>query len=353
MKRIVSISLVVLVVAAIVVMLIQNKKTLDSKKVMQDRSGIAVSVALYPVALQAVDNEIRVPATLAAHESAAIAAASAGRIVTLSFDRGTRVNQGQVIGKLDVRQNELKLASTNLSIEKLKRDHERNKVLAEGNAINTKTLQDSQYDLDTKVLEAEQLKKQIADGNLVAPVSGIVTDKKKETGEYVNTGEVIGTVVNIQTLKAKVYVPESKVFMLQVGQAASVTTDVFPGQTFNGRVTFISPQGDDNHNYLVEVSIANNQATQLKAGMYALITFNGQADGQALLIPKAALADGIKNPYVFVAENGKAVERRLTLGREFGDQVEVRDGLRAGEHVIISGQINLVQGSLIKAIASK
>lgn len=352
MKRIITIGVVVLVVLAILFTLIKNKKTLDSKNVVTDRSAVPVAVKLIQVAQQAITEQINIPATLIAQEEASIVVSSSGRIVSLSFKLGSVVRKGQVIGHLDVDELKLKLQSAEVSIAKLTKDLERNKILVEGNATNAKTVQDSQFDLDSKRLEADQLRKQISNGVIQAPISGIISEKQKEAGEYVGNNEMIGKVVNTNSLKARVYVSENNVFKLKNGQRATITTEVFPTETFNGIISFISPQGDDNHNYLVELAVDNNKSSRLKAGMYAMINFNESGTSTALQIPKSALVDGIKNPYVYVADGNKAVEKKIIIGREWGNKVEVISGLQEGDQIIMSGQINIVNGSTIKAIAS-
>lgn len=352
MKRIITIGVVVLVVLAILFTLIKNKKTLDSKNVVTDRSAVPVAVTLIQVAQQAITEQINTPATLIAQEEASIVVSSSGRIVSLSFKLGSVVRKGQVIGHLDVDELKLKLQSAEVSIAKLTKDLERNKILVEGNATNAKTVQDSQFDLDSKRLEADQLRKQISNGVIQAPISGIISEKQKEAGEYVGNNEMIGKVVNTNSLKARVYVSENNVFKLKNGQRATITTEVFPTETFNGIISFISPQGDDNHNYLVELAVDNNKSSRLKAGMYAMINFNESGTSTALQIPKSALVDGIKNPYVYVADGNKAVEKKIIIGREWGNKVEVISGLQEGDQIIMSGQINIVNGSTIKAIAS-
>jgi membrane fusion protein, multidrug efflux system len=179
MKRILTFSLLALAIVGIVVVLLGNKNKLDERKVPVDRSIIPVSVATYEVKAVAMEKSFEAPATLAAQEDAIAAAEIAGRIERLSFSLGSRVQKGQTIGRIDVREKEIKLEAAQLAIDHLGREYERNKILAEGNAINTKTLQDSKYEYDSKVLEAAELKAQISDANIRAPIGGMITEKKK------------------------------------------------------------------------------------------------------------------------------------------------------------------------------
>jgi RND family efflux transporter MFP subunit len=349
-KTFIAILSLIIIIGAIVLVLVNNKKTLDDKKVVIDRSEIQISVETQPVQMRSTSSDISLPATITAYEEANVSSASSGRISSLNIDLGVNVTKGQLIGTLDVEELELKLKAIELSIEKLNRDYERNKVLVAGNAANANLVADSKFELEGKKIEAAQLMKQISNASIIAPISGIVTDKKMISGEYANMGAVLATVVDIRTLKAKIYLSERTVFKLKLGQSVEFNSEVYPEQVFPGTVTYISPKGDDNHNYLIEVSIQNSKNIFLKAGMYGMVNFHAVNDQKSLQIPKIALVDGVKNPYVYVVLNGKAIERKLILGSENVEFIEVVGGLKEGDVIVLSGQINLMDGSNIKII---
>jgi RND family efflux transporter MFP subunit len=349
-KRMLTLIAVLLIITTIILTLFKNKKTLNENKKPVNRSQIPVTVTIDTVKMMKMNGRLTLPATLTAWEEANISAEISGRIEILTIKLGSMAYKGQLIGRIDVSENRIKLESAELAIEKLNRDYERNKILAAGNATNANAVKDAQYELDSKKLEAAQLRSQIAKANIISPITGIITEKKTVTGELVNTGSVIATVADTRRLKARVYVPENHVFLFKAGAKAQVTTASFPGANFEGVVTYISPKGDDNHNYLVELAITNNNRNALKAGLYVQAVFDAAKDEQALQIAKAALAEGLKNPYVYVAENNIARERKLVPGRENGEYVEVVSGLKEGEKVITSGLINILPGSHIEAV---
>jgi RND family efflux transporter MFP subunit len=349
-KRMLTLLVVLLIISAIVFTLFKNKKTLNENKIPVNRSQVPVTVTVDTVKMMKMNGTLTLPATLTAWEEANISAETSGRIENLTIELGSMAYKGQLIGHIDDAENRIKLESAELAIEKLNRDYERNKILVAGNATNANAVKDAQYDLDSKKLEAAQLRSEIAKANIICPITGIITEKKAVTGELVNSGSVIASLADTRRLKAKVYVPENHVFVLKAGEKARIATASFPGETFEGVVTYISPKGDDNHNYLVELAVTNNKQSALKAGLYVQAVFDAPKDEQALQIPKAALAEGLKNPYVYVDENNIARESKLVLGRENGEYVEVVSGLKEGEKVITSGLINILPGSRIEAV---
>ena len=152
LRRIFSIVAVILFTTVIIFTLIKNKHKLDESKKVTDRSGIPVSVTVFSVAKADMKDTFNYAASLYANEEATISASISGRIENLNIELGTKVSKGQVIGKIDVNETEIKLKSAELSIEKLKADYERNKILAKGNATNANAINDAKYDLDAKKL---------------------------------------------------------------------------------------------------------------------------------------------------------------------------------------------------------
>jgi RND family efflux transporter MFP subunit len=123
--------------------------------------------------------------------------------------------------------------------------------------------------------------------------------------------------------------------------------------TYPGKITFISPAGDAAHNYPVEVSFANQAKYQLKAGTYVDIAFNRKSQAPSLQIPREALVGSVKNAQVYVvSDDNTARLRKVTIGADNGDHLEVLAGLREGERVLTTGQINLTDSTRVNIISS-
>ena len=350
--RIITIVILIAVIGAISFKLVANKKKIDESKKVVDRSHTAIAVTTAQVQLLPISGDLSLPAVLEPKEKATISTGTQGKIETLNIELGTRVSKGQTIGTIETKIKQLNLQSTELTINKAKTDYERNKDLLAGNAINETAVNDSKYNYENNQLQAEQLKQQITDARIISPISGIITEKKLTAGEYANLGTVIASIVDVSQLKTVVYVNEKDVYQLRLGQAASITSDIYPTKTFGGKVIYISPQGDDNHNYKVDILLSNANSA-LKAGTYVKVAFNFNRDANALQIPKKALADGMKNPFVYLVEGNKAVLRKIVLGREVGENVEIISGLQAGDQIITDGLINIVDGSNIQVSSNK
>jgi RND family efflux transporter MFP subunit len=324
--------------------LAKNKKKIEANKVVVDRSIIPVAVSTIQAQYLSYDGSVSLPANIELNNEATIAIGVQGKIEKLSIEVGSRVAKGQVIGQLDSKLKLINLKSNELTLSKLEKDLQRNADLFKGNAGTELSVTNAKYDVENTRIQIEQVKQQIEDGKIISPISGIVTVRKLVAGEFVSPGTVIANVVDDVHLKAVVYVNEKDVYQLKLGQIATISSDVFPNKNFIAHVKFISPKGDENHNYKVELQLNTNV---LRAGTYVMVGFDLGRKASLLQIPKLALVEGTKNPYVYIVQNNIATIQKLTVGREIGENIEVISGLQAGQEVVTSGQINLTNGSKI------
>jgi multidrug efflux system membrane fusion protein len=237
------------------------------------------------------------------------------------------------------------LQATELNINKLKKDTDRYNKLLAGNAATEVQVNDTKYNYENALNQAEQIKQQISDASIAAPISGRIIKKNIEPGEFVNVGTSLGTILDVSRLKVQVMISENDVYKLKEGQHVKVGSSVFPDKTIDGTISYIAPQGDESHNYPVEIVIKNSN--QLRAGTFVSVEFSQKSSQQALIIPRSALVESVRNPYVYVVENGVAKQRKIEVGRELGDNIEVLTGLKSGETVITTGQINVSEGAAV------
>jgi RND family efflux transporter MFP subunit len=327
--------------------LTQNKKIINENEKPIDRSGVPVSVTAYEVSYAPVSTDFAIPGILEQNNVGSINATNPGKIVMLNIEVGQQVTKGQLVGKIDSKLKEIALKQNELAIEKLQTDAQRTEDLIKGNAAPATSILDLNYNIENSKIQRENIKEQIANDNIYAPISGMITQKNLNAGEFVNPGTPIANIMDISILKAIVYVSESNVYDLKTGQEAQVTSAIFPDKTVKGIIRYISPRGDENHNYKVEVHIPNSG---YKAGTYVNVKFALKKPAEALQIPKIALVEGVKNPYVYVVSGNNVISKKIEVGEEVGENIVVRNGLSAGDKVVTSGQINLSENSKIQVV---
>ena len=340
----------ILLIGGMAYKLTQNKKIITKNEQPVDRTNVPVSVTTFDANYFPVSTDYALPAVLDINKSGIITATQPGKLASFNVEIGSHVTKGQLIGKIDSRQREIGIKTSDATIKKLEADLQRTKDLIEGDAAPATAVNDLNYNLETTKIQKENMQQQIADNNIYAPISGIVVQKNANAGEFANPGTPLASIMDVSVLKAIVFVSETNVYDLKLGQPAQVTSSIFPGKLTKGIVKYIAPKGDENHNYRVEVEIPNSG---YKAGTYVNVKFSFKKPAEALQIPKIALVEGVKNPFVYVVNGNSIAVRKLELGEEVGQNVVVKSGLTPGEKVITSGQINLTASSKISIVNPK
>ncbi len=349
MKKIITIAVILALLALIVLRLISNKEKIEAtKEVKTDLAYVTVNVA--NVQKMTLNDSLKLIGYLDAFTEVDIAAEASGVITSLNVNLGDVKSKGAVLATIDDKLKQLAVRKAKVDLDKLQKTLERYKNLFKGGTLTEQQLDDAQTMYDNAVLQLEQAEKQLADATIKAPITGIVSRKLFEKGEFVNMGSPMLTMVDISRFKIKLNVSESNVYKLKTGDLALITTDVYPGVEMEGKVSYISPKGDDTHNYAVELEMPNSKEYPLKSGTFANVQIELPVIAEALYIPRQALLGSVNDAKVYVAENGKATLRSITV-REGNDQfLQVISGLTENEQVIVNGQINLADGKEIKII---
>lgn len=363
-KLILPLVIVMLVMVAVAYTLFGNKKKIDEANKPVDRTQVPVSVTVAKAQMATLKINTAYPALTQPFDQANVSSQTSGMVSFLNINLGEKVAKGQVMGKLDTRILEVNLKSAMISLKsaevnraKLLDDYNRakdlyeNKAGLEVNMLSAKSNYDNGVNsLDDANVQISLIKQQIANATIYSPLSGIVSSKNVKQGEFVNPGTAIATITNINSLKTTVFVDQQIAYQLHIGQTATIASPVFYEKQFEGKIIYISPVADANHNYQIDMLVVNNQGINLKAGTDVQVSFNTITEKSALQIAKSALITDSQQPFVYVVENGKAKGKTVKTGLVQNDKVEVLSGLNAGETVITNGQINLREGSAISII---
>jgi RND family efflux transporter MFP subunit len=349
MKRIITIIVIVAILALIVFRLKSNHNKIEASKVVKTELGY-VTVNVTPVKKMTLDENLSLVGYLDAFSEVDVAAEAAGTITTLNAELGQMKPKGSVIATVDDKLKQLAVRKARINLSKMEKNLERSKNLFDGGTLSEQQRDDAQTLYDDALVQLDQAQKQLDDATIKAPLSGIVSKKQYEKGEYINMGSPIVTLVDISRLKIKLNVSETNVYQLKVGDKTTITTDVYPGTTFEGNISYISPKGDDTHNYPVEIQIANSSEYPLKSGTFANVTIQLPSSGESLYIPREALLGSVKEASVYVAENGKANLRNIVVSGGNNKLLKVVSGLTENDKVVVNGLINLIDGKEIKII---
>lgn len=355
MKRIIFTLLIVLGVLAIIAWVLNNNKKENQAKTDIVAKGTgAVVVRTTTAAKSAINLDFSANGNFTAWQDLSLLAENSGRVTRILVDEGSHVSRGQILARIDDEYLNLDLEAAEDALSKLKTDQQRYESSFKTGGVTRAQLDEINLNVRNAENKVQQAKRRLADAYIKAPISGIINKRNIEVGTYVSPGTQIFDIVDVSQLKLLVNANESQVVNLKLGDQVSITTTVFPDKKFNGRISFIAAKADNTLNYPVEIQVENSSAQSLKAGMYATATFDLPEQQPTIIIPRGAFVGSVSSNEIFILQNGNTARlRKVTAGRILGEQVEIIEGLKEGETVITSGQINLVDGTEVKPQANE
>lgn len=339
MKRLKLITGVLVVLALTVLVLLNNRSKMQARSKTDVARFLPVTVG--EVTTEKLSETVSLVGTIMANNDVAIVSETQGKVVKVLADIGDYVQAGATIVQVDDEVKRANYTTAEVNYEKSKKDLERFESLAKDNSVSDTQLEGAR--LAFKSAEAQYIvaRRQFNDTKIKTPISGVVSARPVDLGTMIQNNMTVANVVDISTLKVKLSVSEQDAFRIQVGEKVEVATDVYPGVTFEGKVSTISSKADDAHTYPVEVVLKNSPKHPLKAGMFGRASFVSVQDHAAVTIPRQALVGSTKKPQVYVVENGIARLRDIVVGSQVGTNLEVLSGIKPAETIVLSGQNNL------------
>ncbi len=351
MKKILFALVSIGLVAVMALVLMNNKAKSDAKAKVPPPKAIAVTVA--PIGRQTLSGDLSLVGTVVANREVTIAAETQGRVLAVGPKVGDHVSAGQLLARVDAELKEAALANAQVNYDKAKKDLERYEWMQSQNDGGIADIQVENARQTLKATEAAMIvaKRQYRDTRVTAPISGVIVARPIEIGTTLLQGNPVATIVDVSQLKVKVNVPEADVFKLHMGDVVKITTDVYPGVSFEAHISMIGVRADEAHTYPVEVTLRNNAQFPLRAGMFGRVSFISLPSKSVPVVPREAIVGSIKKPQVFVVSGKTAKLRDIVVGAEAGTSVEILNGLSEGDRVVVGGQNNLRDGSEINIIA--
>jgi len=325
-----------------------NKKKLDEKNEPTPQITLRIPVKVAVVKEQLLETTMVKTGSVAPFKEVKALALSGGTIHQLRFELGEQVREGQVLAVMDMQALHLDLQKAETNANKLQNDLQVYTELLQGKAATQEKVNEINKNYRDAINQVNQVKKNIDNASIKAPISGIVSVKSIEQGMYASAGGEIATIISLSKAKVTVNLTESEVYQIAKGQSVKVKTDVYPDKIFSGSISFISPQADATHSYRVEIMMNNTEAALLRSGTFVYVDFAKSSTEKVLVIPREAVLESIQNASVYIVSDSTVHQRVIQTGKELGENIQVISGLQVQDVVVTSGQINLKNGSPVR-----
>lgn len=347
-KTLITILAVVAIGVLFYFILQKNKKEQEENVAIVAETNKDVAVRTAVAKTEEINGEFRVNGTFLPNRQSNIAPEMSGQLVALYVGQGSYVKAGQSIGRLSGDKVNVNVSNAQANLDNALASLRRYEMAYKTGGVTA--LQLDQARLQVKNARAQLQSSQLTSGdtNIRSKISGIVNQKFIEVGGIVSPGTPIVEIVDISSVKMKVDVDQSLVSNLAIGNTVKVKPDVIDGE-LEGHITFIAPAASGALKFPVEITVKNS-FNKLKAGMYGTAIFGRQGNASVLTVPRAAFVGSVSDNQVFVVRDNVAYLTKVQSGTNYGDKIEIISGLKAGDQVVTSGQINLADKTKVQIL---
>jgi membrane fusion protein (multidrug efflux system) len=314
-------------------------------------SDIAVSAA--HVKVGTIRRQIETVGSLRSDESVMVRPEIAGRISEILFEEGQKIARGTPLVRLDAAIARAQVEQQNASLILSRVNHERAQDLMRKGAGSQRAFDEALAKLRADEATLALAQATLDKATLSAPFEGILGLRKVSVGDYVNPGQDIVNIENIDTLKVDFRVPETYAVHLKAGQAIRVSLDAIPGTTYDGKVYAIDPAHDPNGRAVILRARVANTDGLLRPGMFARVVLIIEDLKERLLLSETALVPMGQEHFVFRLVDGKARLTKIKIGQRRGGAIEVVEGLAPDSIIITEGALKLRDGTAVRASVEK
>ena len=307
-----------------------------------------VQVSVITIKPTPIKDALLLPGETEAWHDVRLASEIDGIVERIDPREGQAVKEGQLIATIEVSALKAALDHAEASFELADKLYQRRKLLSQRNVIAKEELDRSLNERTLALSNLRRAKVTYERGFLHSPINGLVNHLHIDVGEFVDRGDPVADLVNVDKIKINVNVPELDVRYLRVGQKAMVTVDAFPGRRLPGRIDFVAYKADPaTKTFRVRVLIRNTDG-EIRPGMIARVAFLRRIIPDALVVPLFALVDKGGERIIFVEKDGIAYARTVSIGVIEGDRIQITEGLEVGDHVIVNGQTEVEEGMQVQ-----
>ncbi len=325
---------------------------------------------------------VSLPGTTLAFEEANIYARASGYVAKRYVDIGDHVKAGQLLAEITAPEVEAQVAQYQNSLQQAQEMQRQNEAQRASTQVTSKRITalanegwatQELNDTDQYSFQAQQHATTVAQYNAAAteqqlkyynqqkiyqqveaPFDGVITQRNIDVGSLITADATSGTsmfsLVHSDVIRVWVYVPQDDAFGVSPGVEAVIRVPSMPNLTFHGKVTRIADAlQPGTRTLLTEVDIPNPDGA-LQPGVYCTVELKIPRKSPALIVPASAIIFNQNGMQVAVVESGIAHLRKIAITTDFGTEVEVNEGVKDGDKVILQPPVNLADGDKVQII---
>ena len=294
-------------------------------------------------------DDVAAVGTLKSNESVVLRPETAGRVAAIGFKDGAIVAKGTVLVVFDAAIQDAELLQARANLALARSSYERNVELVGKKFLSQQALDSSAATLKVQEAAVQLAEAKAAKMRIKAPFTGMVGLRNVSVGDYLKDGQDLINIEDVATLRVDFKLPENYLGRISKGQSVEVVTDALPSDRFKAVLDAIDPMVDQNGRSISARARLDNAKGKLRPGMFVRVRLLFGERKAVLMVPEQAIVPG-GQPAVFKVVDGKASLLKVKLGVRRSAQVEVVEGLDAGDLVVTAGQLKLREGAAVRPV---
>jgi membrane fusion protein (multidrug efflux system) len=313
-------------------------------KTNSDKPGGAgtLQVEAYKVIPKPFNNDVVATAELLASEQVDLMAPISGQVLEIYFKEGEHINKGEAIIRLDDRNWKAQTIGVKAELDAVQKDYDRKKALLAIEGSSQEEVDRTFSTVETLKSQLQQLQVNIDLANVTAPFSGQLGMRNFSQGAFLKAGEIITTLTGINQLKVDFTLAQENQKNIEIGKEILVLIE---RDTLKAKIYAINPIIDAKSRTInVRALLLQNADKIIMPGTFAEVLVTTNFVNDALLIPTQAVVPEINEQTVYLYKSGKAVRKTIQMGNRTAENVQVLNGIAAGDTVVTSGLLQIKNG---------
>ncbi|WP_160054198.1 efflux RND transporter periplasmic adaptor subunit [Shewanella litoralis] len=316
----------------------------------EEKFAIPVETAL--VETGNVSSFYSTTATLEAPEESHVMSRIAGIVEQINVEEGDRVTKGQVLAVIDAKRQRYDFNRSEAEVQIIEQELNRLNKMSNKEFISQDAMAKLEFNLQAAKAQRDLAELQVKESQITSPIDGVIAARHIKLGNMAKEFQELFYVVNQDQLHGILHLPEQQLSSLRIGQHASIVQQHQSNNetSIDAQVLRISPIVDAQSGTFKVTLAVPNQDAALKAGMFTRVELKYDTHQNVLTVPYNALINQDNTQALYVIKDTKAERREVSLGYRENNTVEILSGVSAGEQIVIRGQQNLKDQSLVEII---
>jgi len=347
MKRAIGILIVVTIVVLVAYRIVTHGTEERPKSIPEIQQEIGVPVEVATVVRRTLRTSVRSSGMIEGLAQADAVARLMEKLETIRVKVGDRVEEGALLATLSETSPNVRYEQAKVAQEDARRDHTRAKALYESGAVALQAVEKAKMAYDMAHLNVQAAEEAI---QILAPISGVVTEVFYKEGETVRPGLPVARLVRMDRMIAKVHVGEAEVGAVREEQNAVITSSSLSGKEFSGVITRVSLSADPvARTFKAWIEVSGDEL--LRPGIFVEARIFTEQRPDVLVLPEDAIVMKGDTPSVYVVEDLVAPLRTVVLGISEAGMTEIVSGVQEGDRVVVEGHNRLLGGEKVKIVA--